>query len=259
MSDDPIWPADFEFYMASIQDQPAQIMVDLGVKPLAPVTTLPVRLMVRVMMKNAREDGLRGESEEAPLAHLEHRLKAKVQTLGLRLVGRVVYQGWMDLIFYAPPKGDPQALHEAIMATKEDYEVRVAMEHDAEWSMYLEFLYPTDTRAIQAMKNRRIFQRLVVAGDDPKVQRLVNHVAVFPDVITAVNAQQLIRDVGFGGLVVEQAGEDRWEISFSRRENLDGGRMDSVCAQLIALVEDAGGSYEGWGTMAMPREDDAEE
>ncbi len=259
MSDDPIWPADYEFYMASIQDQPAQIMVDLGVKPLAPVASLPVRLMVRVIMKHAREDGLRGDVEEAPLAHLEHQLKAEVQKQGLRLVGRVVYQGWMDLIFYAPPKGDPEALHEAIMAIKEDYEVRVAMEHDAEWSMYLEFLYPTDTRAIQAMKNRRIFQRLVVAGDDPKAPRLVNHVAAFSDVITAVNAQQRIRDVGFKGLVVEQAGEERWELSFSRRETLDGGRMDSVCAQLIALVEDAGGTYEGWGTMAMPREEDGEE
>lgn len=254
MSDHPIWPADFDFYMATIAGLPAQIMVDLGARPVAPVSSLPVRLMVRAIMKQARDDGLRSTDEEAPLAVLEHQLGLAVQPLGLRLLGRVIYQGWMDLVFYAPATGDPKLLHEAIVGARGEYEVRVAMEHDAEWGMYLEFLYPTDPKAIQAMKNRRIFQRLVVAGDDPKVPRLVNHTAAFPDIITAVAAQQRIRDIGFDGPFVEQAGEERWELTFSREESLLGGAMDVLCAQIIDLIVDAGGVYEGWGTMAMSRE-----
>ena len=169
MSDHPLWPSDFDFYMATIQGLPAQIMVDLGARPVAPVGGLPVRLMVRAIMKEARSDGLRSVAEEAPLADLEHKLGLAVLPLGLRLLGRVIYQGWVDLIYYAPATGDPARLHEAIVGARGDYEVRVAMEHDPAWGMYLEFLYPTDPKAIQAMKNGRIFQRLVVAGDSNAV------------------------------------------------------------------------------------------
>ena len=253
MTTEMSWPPEVDHYMATIQGLPAQISVDLGARPLAPVGSLPVRLMVRVVMKSPRDDGLRSEDEDSALALLEYHLKQAVEAVGLRQVGRIVYQGHCDLVYYAPPTGDPQTLHEAIIAARGEYEVGVAMEHDADWSMYLDFLYPTDPRAIQAMKNRRIFQRLVRAGDDPKTPRLVNHTCAFEDIITAVAAQQKVREEGFQGAVVEQAGPDRWELLFSRDEVLAGGRMDTLCAQLIDLITEAGGTYEGWGTMAMSR------
>jgi len=259
MSREMNWPPEVDHYMATIQGLPAKISVDLGARPLAPVGSLPVRLMVRVVMKNPREDGLQSDEEQSSLAHLEHTLKGSVEGIGLRQVGRIIYQGFTDLVYYCPPAGDPQTLHGAIMGARGDYELRVAMEHDADWSMYLEFLYPTDPRAIQAMKNRRIFQRLVVAGDDPKTPRLVNHTASFGSILEAVAVQQTIRELGFQGPHVEQAGEDRWELVFSRDEVLAGGRMDTLCAQLIDVITEGGGTYEGWGTMAMSREEAGEE
>ena len=79
MTTEMSWPPEVDHYMATIQGLPAQISVDLGARPLAPVGSLPVRLMVRVVMKHPRDDGLRSEDEDAALADLEFQLKQAVE------------------------------------------------------------------------------------------------------------------------------------------------------------------------------------
>ena len=69
----PPWTPRFDFYIATLDGDPAAIALDMGAADHAPIRTHRRRLAVRIAMKQARPDGLRSREELGALTAIEER------------------------------------------------------------------------------------------------------------------------------------------------------------------------------------------
>lgn len=245
----PPWTPRFDFYIAALDGDPAAISLDLGAADHAPVRTHPRRLLVRIAMKQPTPDGLRSSDEADALSVVEDRL---IESIAYRLegwmVGRVVYRGNADLFFYVPSASDEDAtlLAEAIEPSCGSYDVVTHWSDDKPWEFYFEFLWP-DRATMQTMSNRAVLAQLEDAGDDAAVVRAVDHYAYFEDRKTCVRIAEALREKGF---VVDAPGEREdgsWSLHFVREDALGGGRIDEVTTEILGVLGEDDGAYDGWG------------
>jgi regulator of RNase E activity RraB len=245
----PPWTPRFDFYLTTLDGDPAAIALDLGAADHAPVRTHPRRLLVRLAMKQPRPDGLQSSDESKSLATVEDRL---AETIAYRLegwmVGRVVYRGNMDIFFYAPPATDEDAtpLAESIERSCGDYEVATNWAGDASWEFYFDFLFP-DRATMQTMSNRAVLAQLEEAGDDPAIVRAIDHYAYFESRRIATKIAEALRGRGFVVDAPAEREDGSFSLHFVREDSLAQGRIDEVTTEILGLLGEDDGAYDGWG------------
>lgn len=245
----PPWTPSFDFYIAPLDGDPAAIALDLGAADHAPVETHPRRLAVRIAMKAPRPDGLRSREEFDALSRVEDRI---AEAIGYELegwmVGRVVYRGSTDLFFYVPKAedGEDERLTECIERACGDYEVATQWSVDAPWKFYFEFLWP-DRATMQTMANRRVVHQLEESGDDPAALRIIDHFAFFDDEAVCGRVASALRDRGFVVDAPQEREDGSWSLQFHRKDSLSDGRIDAVTAEILDVIGEDDGSYDGWG------------
>lgn len=244
----PPWTPRFDFYIAALDGDPAAIALDLGAADHAPVRSHPRRLLVRIAMKQPRPDGLRSREEFDALSAIEDRL---VESIGYRLdgwmVGRVVYRGNADIFFYVPNEPDAQSLlAECVEPACGDYEVVTHWSDDASWEFYFDFLWP-DRATMQTMSNRRVLAQLEEAGDDPSIGRVIDHYAFFEDAKTCSKIANALRERGFTVDDPDEREDGSWSLHFQREDTLGQGRIDEVTTEILGVLGEDDGTYDGWG------------
>lgn len=245
----PPWTPTFDFYIATLDGDPAAIALDMGAADHAPIETHTRRLAVRIKMKEARPDGLRAREEFDALTAVEERI---AEAIGYELegwmVGRVVYRGSADVFFYVPAAQaeDEEKLAECIERNCADYEVASQWSDDSTWKFYFEFLWP-DRATMQTMANRRVLAQLEEAGDDPKHVRPVDHFAFFDDEKTCTSAAAALREHGFVVDAPAEREDGSWSLQFHREDALADGRIDAVTTEILEVIGEDEGAYDGWG------------
>jgi regulator of RNase E activity RraB len=248
----PRWEPDFDVYFALVDGAPASFMVDLAAGAHAPVDTHALRVQVRATLKQPREDGLRDGVELEPLGELEDSLAEWLeQQFDAIYVGHLITDGALHVVAYAPVErvGDPQDLLEGFDG--DDYELGWLVEHDPEWGMLLEFMYP-DAYAMQVIQNRRLMKARAEHGDDPSLVHAVDHAALFE---TREQAEAAAETLKMAGFTIDSLAHDdeseAWTLAFQRDERLDGEGPDQFCVEILDLLEPHEGEYSGWGAMIM--------
>jgi regulator of RNase E activity RraB len=244
------WQPDFDVYFTQIEDRPASFVLDLAAGAHAPVATHGLRLGIRIPMKLAREDGLRDGAELAALSDLEDRfVSALEKQVDAIYVGRVVHGGHTTLYFYVP-EAHREALADlpAITGDPGDYEPMWAVADDAAWGLYLEFLSPGPYDA-QSIWNRRLIQVFTEKGDRLETAREIDHVAFFPDREHAEQAAVALAEIGFRTDEIEAPAnaDDAWSLQFHRDDRLSEGRPDEFVGEILDIILDLEGDYDGWG------------
>src|SRR4051794_36990810 len=98
---------DWDFFALRVDDQPASIFVDLGLRQEAPIRSHPTMGYLRVLMHRPR-NGLSSKDEFDDLIALEDRMTAKIIQDGTAIfVGRNTSSGNRDFYFYV---ADPENL-----------------------------------------------------------------------------------------------------------------------------------------------------
>jgi len=250
----PTWKPDFDFYMTMIDDKPASIVVDLAAGAAAPVATHPVLLGIRVPMRNPRPDGLRDGEELDALAELEDsftdRLVAEVDAL---YAGRIVHDGDTTLYYYAPAE-HRQRLDDDLPAVTGDpgeYEPEWWVDDDPDWQLYDELLAP-GPYDVQTIWNRRLIQVFVEKGDHLGEPREIDHAATFPTEEQAERASAALTVAGFRCDDVERPDDpddedSGWRVEFHRDDSLAEGRPDEFVAEILDIILEEEGDYDGWG------------
>ncbi|MCE9575070.1 MAG: DUF695 domain-containing protein [Deltaproteobacteria bacterium] len=246
----PTWEPDFDFYITSIDEKPASIVVDLAAAKASPVESHPVLLGIRVPMRQPREDGLRDAAELDALGELEDRfteaLEAQVDAL---YVGRVVHDGATTLYYYAP-EAHRQKLDDelpAITGDPGDYAPEWWVDDDPKWQLYDEFLTP-DEYDQHMISNRRLIAVFTENGDKLEEPRQVDHFATFPSRQQAERAAGALRAAGFAtDDLADPDSDDAWELQFHRVDHLAEGRPDEFVGEILDLIEPEEGDYDGWG------------
>jgi hypothetical protein len=239
------WQPNFGFYLSRLGEDPASFVVDLNARPL---TSHPLRLQLRVPLRQPRPDGLRDKSELEPMGDLEDRLVDALRArLGAVYVGRLVARGATEFFFYAPEVARPKLNDlEALVGDTAPYSVEYLAETDSAWQVYTQFLYP-DPYSFQAIANRSLLEQLEQAGDVMTVARLVDHLAYFDGEAQAKEASVRLTAAGFLADAVKRRDDGRFGLEFHREDALADGQADAFVAEVLDIILPLDGDYDGWG------------
>lgn len=232
----------WDFYFATVNEQVASIMVDLGIRSHVPDAQKSLLTWVWVEMHRARPDGL-AEPEEVPrLQELEDDLVATVRA-SAALVGRVTTAGRREFYFYGEPGNASEQQVAAAMARYPDYKYTCESQADEAWEQYLDVLYPPPLD-MEAIRNRKTRMALQEKGDDPAEIRVVTHWVVIPDAART----QFLREADARGFAPAQgaAAENPCQIALERENSME--EIDQTTLVLRELAAAHGGSYDGWET-----------
>jgi uncharacterized protein DUF695/regulator of ribonuclease activity B len=243
---------DWDSYLLRVDDQPASIFVDLGIRTHAPVKSHTTMAYLRLRMRRPRQDGLSSQDEFDDLIAVERRVSAKIIEDGTAIfVGRNTSGGNRDFYFYVT---DPAKFaNAALMAMREfpAYAYETGAQEDREWRTYFDFLHPSaiDLRRIL---NRRICEQLKEHGDNADNGRKIDHLALLPNSAAQSALARHIQAEGFNieNIAREPNVRGQFSVAFSRVDRLT--RIDEIVLPLFQKTAELGGIYDGWGCRATP-------
>lgn len=243
---------DWDFYSLRVDDEPASIFVDLGIRAEAPIQSHPTMAYVRVLMLKPREDGLSSQDEFDDLVALEDRIVEKLAKEGWAIfVGRNTSGGNRDFYFYTRNAAGFEATAKKAMREFPSYQYQMGTRRDADWRTYFEFLHPSQ-RSMQLIMNRRVRQQLEKNGDDLNKERKVDHLVLLP---TLEAQSTFVSGVKGEGFSIECAPNDanddgQFSVEFSRSDR--PAEIDDLVLSLFDRTTALGGVYDGWGCHIEP-------
>lgn len=242
----------WEVYFAPVDEEPAAILVDLGIAETAPDTDRPMLLWVLVPMLSPDDNGFATEEEEPRLTELEDAFIDAVElTTGAILVGRMTTCGRREFYFYArSTEGFEDTIAEA-MEKFEDYEFETGSLEDEEWLQYFNVLYP-DPEDEQQIFNRQVIERLSDSGDKLTKPRPVTHHASFK---SAEDRAEFLKALPAGTYKIKDESFDNdsecewpYTVSLERVSPVDWETIEEITFDLFDLANDHDGEYDGWGS-----------
>jgi regulator of RNase E activity RraB len=246
---------DWDFYACLIEDRPASVFVDLGLRQSAPIRELPHQFHVRLHMRAARADGLSSQQEFDALCSIEDALEAAIAVLNARFVGRTTSAGTRDFYFYC---ADPDGVGTALSAAMErfpEYSAELFSADDAEWKTYLGFLYPSE-RDRQLIQDRRTCDALERQGDVPTTVRKIDHWIYLPDESAANGFLAAARALGYQeeSALERSSGPRPFGVRISKCTSAQVSAVNDTTVELLELSQRFGGDYDGWESPVMAAE-----
>ena len=164
---------EWNFYFCQVDDKPASIFVDLGIRDTVPIAALPHRACLSLILRHPRHDGLSSQEEYEALSAFEDAVKA-LDTPESMYVGRNTSDGRRDFWFFVAEPGAWQSQVDGLMQGFADYTCETSTAEDPEWDAYLNFLYPND-EGLDFMSNHQVCDQLEAAGDPLTQARDIDH------------------------------------------------------------------------------------
>lgn len=236
----------WDFYLCQVENQPASMFVDLDIA--APVDGFAVMGYIRVFMNSPREDGLSSQEEAATLNQIEDHIAQLVNDAVL-YVGRCTKDGCRDFILYLKEADLWVEKAGKVMEAFPEYEYETGVQDDRDWSVYLNYLSPSQTDR-QIINNRRICNTLKNHGDALDQARDLDHWAYFSD---AKSRAIFIEKVSVSGFLIEKLIEPddeypEYGVKLKRSDIPSHDRIDQITLPLFDLAAGLGGKYDGWAT-----------
>lgn len=246
----------WEMYFSQFDEDPAAVLVDLGIAETIPDAERPKLLWMSLQMKSPDENGFASEEEEDLLTKIEDTFIDAVElTSNAILVGRITTAGRREFYFYSKTEeGFDDTIAEA-MEQFEDYTFETGSEDDEEWGQYQNVLYP-GAEDQQQIFNRQTIDQLTESGDVLTKPRPVDHFANFPtpenrtDFVTAVSAtgNYIVIDEDFDD---DPDCEMPYGASIQRVSPVDWDTIEDITIELFDLARENDGEYEGWGSQVV--------
>jgi len=239
----------WDFYFARINDAPASIFIDLGIRADVPLEKRPWLLWVWVQLQSPTPDGLATNEEGARLNSAGEALEAAISaTCGAQLVARVTGAGRREFYFYATEPGELQSASASAMKEYADYKFEFGSTFQPEWDQYL-MLFPSDSN-LERMHNRRVLQELARQGDVHEVPRKVEHWLHFSDEPTRTACRDTLTAIEFAveeeSVSEEETEEMRYQLVVSRVDSVDSHTINGITIELARLAREHDGAYAGW-------------
>ncbi len=238
-------------YSGKMDDKPADFYVDLGLGPVAPVSTMPNFLCVSLDLNEEGEDGLPTEREYVAILNVEAALVESLKRNHSAIyAGRVVADGLLDFYFYtAGTLLIDKTISESMVAFP-GYNYDYILGEDKDWQRFFEDLYP-NAGEFRSFMNKKVIENLEGIGDDLSRPRGVDHWIFFR---SPEGREQYIEKVKEKGFTIEHASiSDRgdglmYALQISRVDKVDYEHIEGFVHYLWELAKELDGDYDGWGT-----------
>ena len=236
-------------YLCNVNSKLASLLVNLGLRDSAPITSKPWLLWVWVYLQSPRTDGL-SDSKEAPtLYKIEDALTPFLaDACQAILCGRITTEGRREFYFYGEAKnGFRNAVRNALTGF-EGYKFDLGEQEDASWNQYLNVLYPSP-EDLERIANMDLLDQLIKRGDVVTVPREVRHWMSFRSEQSRALFREAAASAGYGiGGENDSDGEFPFGVSVTRTQSIEKTLIDETVIELMRLCRNFNGDYEGWET-----------
>jgi hypothetical protein len=242
----------WEFYLCSIDEAPASILVDMSLASTGPIADLPFLAFIRLRLQMPGPEGMSSTAELDQLTAIEdHLLVMLPRTGAARYVGRCTAAGRRDFYFYIARAEHWQQRAAAAMARFSHFEFEAATREERDWETYFEVLCPEE-EDLQRIQNRRVCDVLEENGDELITARDIEHWAYFPDTAARARFMATVQALGFEiHELWDEQEASRCGIRFSRIDLPSFTGIDEVTLPLYQAALEAGGDYDGWETQVI--------
>ncbi len=241
-------------YLSTIDnDKVGSILVDLGLKAVAPIPSKPIRLRIDASMNHPSENGLPLPKEFQRLDEIDEELNTILKSkIGATYAGHLYCQGKVSWYYYVGehmPIG--AALYEA-MSDFPDYKYDYKVDREERWESYRDFLYPLPIQ-MQSIQNGKVIENLRREGDPLEKERLVQHWIYFK---AENDRERFIKSIEGLGFRIESKhgttiGDSPFALQISRFDPVDHASVDSYVLDLWRKANEVNGEYDGWETEVM--------
>lgn len=240
---------EWDFYFARINDAPASIFIDLGIRADVPVEKRPWLLWVWVPLQSPKTDGLATNEEARVLNEIGTALDASISaTCGAQLVARVTGSGRREFYFYAEEPGELEGAARSALNSFEGYAPEFGSTFQPDWDQY-RMLFPSESN-LERMQNRRMLESLAQQGDVHEVPRKVEHWLNFADEETRAGCRDTLLAIDFAledESFLDSDDEDLpYQLVVSRVDSVDSHTINGITLELARLARENGGQYKGW-------------
>lgn len=236
-------------YLCNVNSKLASILVNLGLRESAPISSKPWLLWAWIYFQSPRADGL-SDSKEAPtLYKIEDALTPSVaHHCQAILSGRITTEGRREFYFYAETKdGFRKAVKDALKDFQ-GYKYDVGEQEDPAWNQYLNVLYPS-MEDLERIANMDLLDELEKRGDVLTVPREVQHWMSFRSEQSRAAFRETASHAGYSIVGdISSEGEFPFGVSVTRKQAIEKRLIDETVIELLRLCRTFDGDYEGWET-----------
>jgi uncharacterized protein (TIGR01619 family) len=241
---------DWDFYLTNVNDIIGSIMVDLGLKNVAPLVGKPNVVWLSIDMKNPKENGLSSNEESNLLYEIEdHIVRNITKQHNAIYVGRLTSDGQRSLYFYFGDTTSYEQTLTQLMLNYPTYEFDYGTKEDKNWEGYFDFLYPLPSQ-FQMIMNSRVIRNLEKSGDNLTSERMVDHWIYFNNEKDVENYISEILKLNFQVLSRQEKGttdEFKYIVNIGRADKVDYDSVNDYVLELWELAGKNNGRYDGWG------------
>lgn len=242
---------DWSAYLTTVDnDKVGSILVDLGLKAIAPISNKPRRLRVDIIMNSPGENGLPTQSEFASLNDIDEKLSVTMnRNIGAIYAGHLYCQGTMSLYYYLGNDDEFETEISESMSGFSNYKYSYKLDEERNWESYVEFLYPLPIQ-MQSIHNRKVIDNLRNNGDRLNKKRPVDHFIYFKTENDLSGFLNEIKGRGFQVVSKERTDleEYTWSVLLRRDDPIEPESVDNYVLYLWQKAHDANGDYDGWGS-----------
>lgn len=245
-------PDDWVSYFCKVNDKPASIFVNLGLRENVPDIARPHLLYVWIYFKQPRPDGLSSQEEFQTLSSLEDSLVVAVeQKCSAIMPGRITTSGRREFYFYAPDASNFQTALDEGLASYSNYRYWSGHKDDPDWRQYIQVLFPNLLQR-QKVENRKVLDALESHGDSLLAERDVMHWAYFKNHCDREGFRIAVLRLGY--FIDEESiseGDKGYSLRFKKKQSVTPDEIDDSVLELFQLAKSFNGEYDGWESPAI--------
>ena len=168
-------------------------------------------------------------------------------------VGRETKTGQVTFVYYLGNKplleaqraGSDQQIIDTTDPHWAPYKIIVNVTQDPEWLFYRNAMSPTEIE-LHLISSYRFIQQLAWQGDDPSIEREIQHVSVFADEEHARLASEALDAAGYVTSPTSEGEQNMVILPFKSRSDLTGFGIEKTLVDLLPYLDEQDGYYAGW-------------
>ncbi len=236
----------WELYYCRVDDKPAYIFFDINISNEVDKSKYPYLGYVKVILNEPSEEGLPTDAEFESLVKIEGHLRTVLTQNGSAVyVGRNSSDGYLVYYFYLSSENSWEAQAKLAMNNFQQYKFESGKQDDQDWSIYLDFIYPSD-RDWETIKSRRVCENLYKNGDTMQKEREIDHWLYFEN---SIKRETYIAKVEHLGYQVRSKMEpDSVNPRYGLQVYHTATPSPYVSLELYDLALECDSEYDGWET-----------
>ena len=239
----------WDSYLAKFGDQPASVLVDMGLNASAPDKRYPYLVVVGPKAHSSNKYGLPDNEEISQLETILDATDNFITGITAKvLAGTVTYNGErLNYYYVKDTTGIRNAIRRMYNRSFKDYQFKLSVKSDPQWLTYSTFLYPSE-ETLNWMDNNKLITVLLQSGDSLTKPRNIVYAACFK---TDSSRSAFMAFVTGNGYTVQKSPTVKNYtfpecILFSRFGYIKMDSINIVTTTIKEEVKKHNGFYDGW-------------